>query len=121
MPESFTNSKKTRLVSGMIDGLLPATIRPVSPEGEMEIVNELMREISDETGIDVCKRQVLDRCSSDTVFADFDPGKMCVIVAGASHAARLVGGLAENGLQTVNLTKPGLIFDELKLASFALI
>jgi hypothetical protein len=75
-----------------------------------------MQEISDETGIEVCKRPILDRCSSDTVFAEYDPGKMRVIIAGASHAARLVGGLAENGLQTVNLTKPGLTFDELTVS-----
>jgi hypothetical protein len=41
---------------------------------------------------------------------------MKVFIAGTSHAARLVGGLAENGMNTINLTKPGLIFDEAAVA-----
>jgi hypothetical protein len=116
MPESFTVSKKTRLVSGNIDGLLPAKIRPISPEGEAEIIKTLMQEISEESGIEVSSRPVLDRCSSDDVFTISDPDSMKVFIAGASHAARLVGGLAENGLNTINLTKPGLIFDETAVA-----
>jgi hypothetical protein len=70
----------------------------ISTEGEMEILNELMQEISEETGIDIFRRLVLDRCSSDMVFANFDPGKMHVFVAGASHAASLVSCLVENGV-----------------------
>jgi hypothetical protein len=72
MPESYTVSKKTRLVSGNIDGLLPAKIRPITPEGESDIIKTLMQEISEESGIEVCSRPVLERCSSDNIFTISD-------------------------------------------------
>jgi hypothetical protein len=54
----------------------------------------------------------MDRCSVDQGFSDPDPDRMRVIIVGASHAARLVGCLAKNGMKIVNYAKPERVLDE---------
>jgi hypothetical protein len=68
-----------------------------------------MAEIKDCHAIDVNKNPHLDRCSSDFVFCDnTGTGTGTRIFAiGASHVTRIIGGLAECGIDVVNLAKPG--------------
>jgi hypothetical protein len=110
VPESYKNSHKIRTVSGET-GPLPAKIKPISETGEKNIIKTIMAEISDEFAIDVQLLPVLDRCSGDVVFEDPETNGQRLFVIGASHATRLVGGLAESGLPVINLATPGWTLD----------
>jgi hypothetical protein len=112
VPESIANSSKIRTVSGSVKDLIPSKIAPLSENLEMELAAKLFAEISEGYAIDMSYVPVLDRCSGDQVFCDTDPGNMRLIMIGASHTTKLVGGLAELGFSVVNLAKPGWILDE---------
>jgi hypothetical protein len=114
MPENFTNSHKIRTISGSVGESLPAEIEPLSERGEKELIECLMREIVDRHAIAVNTEPHLDRCSGDLVFSNEGAtGKNSRLFAiGASHVTRIVGGLAECGLDIVNLAKPGWTLNE---------
>jgi hypothetical protein len=54
----------------------------------------------------------LSRCNGAPVFDDETNGDARFFVIGASHAVRLVGGLAEKGMNIINLAIPGWRFDD---------
>jgi hypothetical protein len=54
----------------------------------------------------------LDRCSGDTVFITQKNPTSRIFAIGASHITRLVGGLAEHGLNVINLASPGWILTD---------
>jgi hypothetical protein len=118
MPENFTSSHKIRTISGSVGESLPAEIEPLSARGEKELVECLMHEIVDRHAIAVNTEPHLDRCSGDLVFSnENDTGKNPRLFAiGASHVARIVGGLAECGLDIVNLAKPGWTLNDTSAA-----
>jgi hypothetical protein len=119
LPESFKSSRKIRTISGETLDLIPNKIRPLSEQAEREIINAIMGEIADEYAVDIQLAPVLDRCSGDLVFAETDPDQQKIIVIGASHATRLVGGLAEGGLPIINLARPGWILDSAAVSDIA--
>jgi hypothetical protein len=113
LPETISNSHKIRTVSGSVEGLLPGKITPLSESNEKELVKIMMNEIIDRHAIDVNTFPHLDRCSGDHVFCDkVGTGTGMRIFAIASHVTRIVGGLAECGLDVVNLAKPGWVLNE---------
>jgi hypothetical protein len=105
----LSNSHKIRTVSGSVEGLLPREITPLSESNEKALVKIMMNEIIDRHTIDVNTFPHLDRCSGDHVFCDkVGTGTgMRIFAFGASHVTRIVGRLAECGLDIVNLAKPG--------------
>jgi hypothetical protein len=111
MPENFKTSSKIRMVSGEIDNL-PVSISPLTEEDERCIMEQLLSEIADTYAIDINKYPILSRCNGAPVFDDESNGDARIFVIGASHAVRLVGGLAEKGLNIINLAKPGWKFDD---------
>jgi hypothetical protein len=114
LPEAINNSHKMRTISGSVEGLLPASIEPLSEQAEKKLVECLMAEIHERHAIDVNKNPHLDRCSGDLVFCnDTGTGTGSRIFAiGASHVVRLIGGLAECGIEVVNLAKPGWLLTD---------
>jgi hypothetical protein len=107
LPEAINNSHKIRTISGSVEGLLPATIEPLTEQSEKKLVECLMAEIKDRHAIDVNKNPHLDRCSGDFVFCDNTGTGTRIYAIGASHVTRIIGGLAECGIDVVNLAKPG--------------
>jgi hypothetical protein len=73
-----------------------------------------MAEIHERHAIDVNKNPHLDRCRCDLVFCNnTGTGTGSRIFAiGASHVVRLIGGLAECGIEVVNLAKPGWLLSD---------
>jgi hypothetical protein len=67
-----------------------------------------MTEIAEIYGIPIDKEPCLLRCSVDQTTGT-NSGEGRIIIIGASHTGRMVGGLAECNQQTINLTKPGWI------------
>jgi hypothetical protein len=114
LPEAINNSHKIRTVSGSVEGVLPATLAPLSEEGEKKLVESLMAEINDRHAINVNVNPHLDRCSGDFVFCEntgIGTGTR-IIAIGASHITRIIGGLAGCGLDVINLAKPGWVMNE---------
>jgi hypothetical protein len=97
-----------------VEGLLPGEIAPLSESNEKELIKVMMNEIIDRHAIDVNTFPHLDRCSGDHMFCDkVGTGTgMRIFAIGASHVTRIVGGLAECGLDVVNLAKPGWVLDD---------
>jgi lysophospholipase L1-like esterase len=114
-------------VSGSLDENMPAEIAPISENAEKIIIKELMLEIIERHAIQVNTNPYLECCSGDQVFsgtAGSGSGETRIFAIGASHVTRIIGGLAECGLN-VNLARPGWILNELtandlkkKLASY---
>jgi hypothetical protein len=71
-----------------------------------------MLEINDLYALNVDISPNLDRCSGSNTPENSQVSGGRVFIIGASHAARVAGGLAEFNLDIVNLTKPGWIADE---------
>jgi hypothetical protein len=118
MPENYTNSHKIRTISRAVGEPMPAEIEPLLAGGERELIECLMTEIVDRHAIAVNTEPHLDRCSGDHVFSDdIDTSKNPRLFAiGASHVTRIIGGLAECGLDIVNLAKPGWLLNETSAA-----
>jgi hypothetical protein len=114
-----TYSLEEGTFSGVTSDPVPKKIRPITEQAEREIIYAIMGEIADEYAVDIQLAPVLDRCSGDLVFAESDPDQQKIIVIGALHATRLVGGLAEGGLPVINLAKPGWILDSVSAAEIA--
>jgi hypothetical protein len=114
LPETIANSHKIRTVSGSVEGLLPGNISPLSAEIEKMLIETLMSELKDRHAIDVNKFPHLDRCSGDHVFCDtLSTGNGTrIFTIGASHVTRIIGGLAECGIDVINLAKPGWTLSE---------
>jgi hypothetical protein len=74
---------------------------------EKIVVEQLMTEIAETYAIEVNLSPNLSRCNGDPVFDDSLNPEARIFVIGASHAVRLVGGLAEKGHNIINLAKPG--------------
>jgi hypothetical protein len=106
MPENIKNSSRIRMISGEIENL-PASISPMSENDEKIVVEQIMSEIAETYAIEVNLFPNLSRCNGDPVFDDSLNPEARIFVIGASHAVRLVGGLAEKGHNIVNLAKPG--------------
>jgi hypothetical protein len=66
-----------------------------------------MNEINDTYAMGVDPNPDLDRCSGSRVDAHTETDCGRIVVIGASHASRILGGLEALDLNTVNLTKPG--------------
>jgi hypothetical protein len=107
LPEAINVSHKIRTVSGCVEEFLPAKIKPLSVNAEKIIIETLMSEIEATHIIETDKNPNLDRCSGDAVFIDNADVGGRIFAIGASHITRLVGGLAECGLDVINLAKPG--------------
>jgi hypothetical protein len=112
LPESVDKSNRIRTVSGEITDSLPDTIDKISESGEKRLIQCIMTEIVENYAVDVDPYPSLERCSGDQAFADSASEASRLIVIGASHATRLVGGLAEYGQDVINLAKPGWSIDE---------
>jgi hypothetical protein len=112
LPESVQNSHKVRTVSGTLNSPLPAMIEPLSENSERELIAVLMREIQENVAVEIDSNPSLDRCSGDIVFDQQLGHNSKIFAIGASHMTRLVGGLAEHGLNVVNLANPGWILTE---------
>jgi hypothetical protein len=106
MPENIKNSSRIRMISGEIENL-PASISPMSENDEKIVVEQIMSEIAETYAIEVNLFPNLSPCNGDPVFDDSLNPEARIFVIGASHAVRLVGGLAEKGHNIVNLAKPG--------------
>jgi hypothetical protein len=93
-------------------------IEPLSAGGERELIECLMTEIADRHAIAVNTEPHLDHCSGDNIFSDdIDNGKNPRLFAiGALHVTRIIGGLAECGLDIVNLAKLGWLLNETSAA-----
>jgi hypothetical protein len=105
MPENITNRSRMRMISGEIENL-PASISPMDEKDEKAVIEQMMREIAETYAIDVNHFPNLSQCNGDPVFDDTSSLEARIFVIGASHAVRLVGGLAEKGHNVINLAKP---------------
>jgi hypothetical protein len=110
MPENIKNSSRIRMISGEIENL-PASISPMDENDEKVVVEQIMMEIAETYTIEVNHSPNLSRCNGDPVFDDSLNPEARIFVIGASHAVRLVGGLAEKGHNIINLAKPGWKLD----------
>jgi hypothetical protein len=92
LPETISNSHKSRTVSGSVEGLLPSDIASLSEANEKTLITALMTEIKDRHAIDVNTFPQLDRCSGDHVFCDtMSTGTGTRIFSiGASHVTRII-------------------------------
>jgi hypothetical protein len=108
LPESYSNSKKIKFISSNVSDQIPNKIKPLTPNGEKTIISSLMTEIAEIYGIPIEKEPCLLRCSGDQN-TGITSGNGRIVIIGASHTGRMVGGLAECNQQTINLTKPGWI------------
>jgi hypothetical protein len=111
LPESYTNSRKIKTISGEISNV-PVKIKPLSAAGEASIISALMNEINETYAMGVDPEPDLDRCSGSRANITTEPDGGRIIVIGASHANRILGGLEAMDLNTVNLTKPGWVADK---------
>jgi hypothetical protein len=68
-----------------------------------------MTEIAEIYGIPIDKDPCLLRCSGDQKTSGTNSDEGRIVIIGASHTGRMVGGLAECNQQTIYLTKPGWI------------
>jgi hypothetical protein len=102
LQENISNSSKIRVISGSVNECLPAIIEPLSEQSEIDLIGCMMQEIAENYAIEIDQQPVPDRCSGDTV-SENERGESRMFVIGASHSTRLVGGLAENGLNIFNL------------------
>jgi hypothetical protein len=71
-----------------------------------------MNKINDQYGLNLDPSPCLDRCSGSPLDSAPVTGTGKLIIIGASHTSRIVGGLAVHSQHIVNLTKPGWIVDE---------
>jgi hypothetical protein len=110
LPESYTSSKKIWTISSKIENL-PVKVLPLSETGEKEVIECLMMEINDLYALNVDTSPNLDRCSGSKAPDKSQISGGQIFIIGASHAARVAGGLAEFNLYIVNLTKPGWVAD----------
>jgi hypothetical protein len=108
LPESYSNSRKIRTISGSAEKVIPVRIKKLSATAEKQIIRSLMLEINEQYGLDLDINPTLDRCSGakNNKSNDGEPQSRLIVIS-ASHANRLVGGLAENSQNIVNITKPG--------------
>jgi hypothetical protein len=106
MPENIKNSSRIRMISGEIENL-PASISPMDENDEKIVVEQIMTEIAETYAIEINLSPNLSQCNGDPVFDDSLNSEARIFVIGASHAVRLVGGLAEKGRDIINLAKPG--------------
>jgi hypothetical protein len=111
MLENIKTSSKIHMISGEIENL-PASISPMTEKDKQHVMEQTMREIADTYAIDINKYPNLSRCNGAPVFDDDSSSDARIFVIGASHAVRLVGGLAEKGLNIINLAKAGWKFDD---------
>jgi hypothetical protein len=102
LPESHASSRKIRTISASVENL-PAKILPLSANGEKKIIESLMFELNDLYAINVSVNPNLDRCSGNQTTAMESPTGSRIIIVGALHAARIMGGLEEYNLDIVNL------------------
>jgi hypothetical protein len=107
LPESISNSRKIRTVSGSLENKLPEKILPLSENSEKILVRTLMNEITEKFAIVTNPEPCLNRCSGDNVFSENFAGTGRIFAIGASHVTRLVGSLADTGTNVVNLAGPG--------------
>jgi hypothetical protein len=112
LPVAIDNSQKIRTVSGCISDGIPALVKPFPEESEEKLVATLMREIREKHAIEIDLEPNLDRCSGDNVFPDHANSECRIFAIGASHMTKMVGGLAECGINVINLAKPGWALDE---------
>jgi hypothetical protein len=96
LPESISNSRKIRTVSGSLENKLPEKILPMSENSEKILVRTLMNEIMDKFTIVTNPEPCLNRCSGDNVFSENSLGTGRIFAIGASHITRLVGSLADS-------------------------
>ena len=118
LPDSIENSTKVRFVSGLPHQSLPPAIEPATEDFEQKIVTALLAEINEQYTMNLHTDPDLAR-SSALASAAAELPQSRVFVIGASHLKRVVGGLAQNNIDVIDLSRAGWIANDQNLAELA--
>jgi hypothetical protein len=118
MPESLLNSAKTKVYSAAPAGGLPERIKPLSGSGERVLIYMLLKELIEPFTMDLEPEPILKRCTGNhDTEKNAHTGR--IVIIGASHVFRLVGGLGSLRRDIVNLSRPGWQADKAATAELA--